>query len=295
MAKVIRITPDMHDQLRQDFEAYLASGKCQDGTFTFHKKLGNVSGRRAKLHIQPAAWSKMLLLLLTNDKEVGWHGLASRCDAPDEYSIHDIAVFPQQVTGTTVEPDEEEYHSWLFSHDPAIRAKICMHGHSHVNMSVGPSATDLEYQRDILQQLDEDEFYIFMIWNKRLDCSVKVYDVKNNIFFETADCDIVLDQQGYDYHEFLKSAKAMVKSAPVYASGYGSYQYGTYKGGSGYPYYPAGSHNWDDDDEDDDDEDLPVPKPAPAAPISVAKGRKTKRGSKPRVPVQNSKYDIYDD
>ena len=42
-----------------------------------------------------------------------------------------------------------------------------MHGHSHVNMGTSPSATDTKLQEDHLAQLQDNDFYIFLIVNKK--------------------------------------------------------------------------------------------------------------------------------
>ena len=39
-------------------------------------------------------------------------------------------------------------------------------GHSHVNMGTSPSSVDLNHQEEILRMLGDNDFYIFMIWNK---------------------------------------------------------------------------------------------------------------------------------
>ena len=62
-----------------------------------------------------------------------------------------------------------------------------MQGHSHVNMSVSPSGVDSGHREKILDQLDADMFYIFMIWNKRLDTHTLIYDMANNVLYEDGD------------------------------------------------------------------------------------------------------------
>ena len=59
--------------------------------------------------------------------------------------------------------------------------------------------------------LGDNDFYIFMIWNKSFASNVKVYDMKENTLFENGDVTVrILDEVG-DLEEFLTNAKAMVK------------------------------------------------------------------------------------
>lgn len=69
--------------------------------------------------------------------------------------------------------------------------------------------------------LGDNDFYIFMIWNKSFASNIKVYDMKENTLFENSDVSVkILDEVG-DLNEFLADAKAMVKDR-VYS--YNSYR-----------------------------------------------------------------------
>lgn len=69
--------------------------------------------------------------------------------------------------------------------------------------------------------LGDNDFYIFMIWNKSFASNIKVYDMKENTLFENSDVSVkILDEVG-DLNEFLANAKAMVKDR-VYS--YNSYR-----------------------------------------------------------------------
>ena len=133
-----------------------------------------------------------------------------------------ILVYPQEVTASTVEMDTEKYATWLMENieDERFNA-IRMQGHSHVRMGPTPSSVDLNHQEEILQMLGDNDFYIFMIWNKSFASNIKVYDMKENTLFENSDVSVkILDEVG-DLNEFLADAKAMVKDR-VYS--YNSYR-----------------------------------------------------------------------
>lgn len=243
MSKIIKLTPVCMDEVRRDFETALSNIKLSDGKINFTKTFGAVN-RKAQLYFTEIAWLKMLSLVREFDKEVAWHGVAKRCDDPerDEYIISDILVYPQEVTGATVNTDQEKYERWLMSHDDEVFNNIRMQGHSHVNMSTSPSAVDISHQEKILDQLEDDMFYIFLIWNKRNEKTIKIYDLAKNVLFETADVTVSIIDDGTGVESLLRDAKEMVqnKKTVTYGSGYnGVYSYGSayntgysYSGGS---------------------------------------------------------------
>lgn len=212
MSKIIRMTPDIETQCRADFEKALAGAKIADGKFTFSKTFTGTQ-RKAVVHYTAEAWDKQLRVLKDFDKEVAWHGVAYRDEDPnkDDYYITDIMVYPQTVTGSTVEMDTEEYARWLMDNIEDERFdNIHMQAHSHVHMGTTPSSVDLTHQEEILHMLGDDDFYIFMIWNKSLAKTNKIYDLRKNVLFETAD--ITVSVEGQDRLDgFIKEAKAMVK------------------------------------------------------------------------------------
>lgn len=224
MSKLIKLPQDILDQYTKEFYETLRSGKFSDGKVNFTKTLGTVE-RKATVIFTKMAWEKMQLLVKEFDKEVAWHGIAERCEEKDTYLISDIIVYPQEVTGSTVTTDQSKYEEWLMSHDDDVFNKIRMQGHSHVNMAVSPSSVDLSLYERLLDQLSSDMFYIFMIWNKRGEKTVKIYDIRENILFETADVTVTIKGME-DMTEFLEDAKELVVTKTYnYGHGTGAYPY----------------------------------------------------------------------
>lgn len=239
MSKLIKMTPECLEQCKKEFAEALSTGKFTDGKVTFTKTLGTIE-RKAILYFTEMAWIKMHTLIREFDKEVAWHGVAYRGEdkTKDEYYISDILVYPQVVTGATVNTDQDEYTTWLFNHGDDIFPYIRMQGHSHVNMGTTPSVVDNTHQEKILDQLDDDMFYIFMIWNKRKEKFLKIYDLEKNVLFETADITVTVLEDENGMEKFLKDAKDMVKNRVVTTPSYGGY--GGYNGYGGYGGYGAG-------------------------------------------------------
>lgn len=255
MAKYIKMTPELKNECRNafmaEFEKALATNKFSDGKLSFTKSFGAVN-RKAHIYLTEIAWMKITTLLREFSKEVAWHATAYRIPGDkDEYLIKDVLVYPQTVTASTVEMDVEEYAKWLqegimaederFDH---IRCQM----HSHVNMAVFASGTDIQHQEEILEQLDNDDFYIFMIWNKSLNVYMRIFDMKKNILFETPDCEWAVLDGTIGLSKFIANAKGIVKehtyTCNYSGSSYGNQGYGrspcyTPQNYSG-PYNPVG-------------------------------------------------------
>lgn len=232
MSKIIKMTSQNLDEIRRDFEEALKGVKLSDGKIHFTKTFDTIQ-RKANLYFTELAYLKMLTLVREFDKEVAWHGIAKRCeDEEDAYIISDILVYPQEVTGTTVNTDQEKYQMWLMNHDDEVFNNIRMQGHSHVNMGTTPSSVDTSLYDRILEQLNDDMFYIFLIWNKRNEKTIKIYDLAKNVLFETADVTVSVREDDIGMERFLKDAKEMVqdkKYTPATPTTYGNpYGYGGY-------------------------------------------------------------------
>lgn len=212
MAKLIKITEEIIAEMRVELEEAIKKAKVSNGKFTFTKDLGTVD-RKAQIYYTEVAWLKQEALVREFDKEVAWHGIAKRDpEEPDAFIIEDILVYPQHVTGTTVTTDQEEYQNWLYKWDDEIFNNIRMQGHSHVNMGTTPSSVDENLYDNLLSQLTGDMFYIFLIFNKRGNRTAKIYDMRENVFYEDKDITISIIQDGPGIETFIDQAKELVKT-----------------------------------------------------------------------------------
>ncbi|MCM1333432.1 MAG: hypothetical protein NC084_06355 [Bacteroides sp.] len=158
------------------------------------------------------AWIKMTALLATFSTEIAWHGVIQR--EGDLFRVTDILVFPQEVTGATVDTDEEAYTAWREELPNDVFCGVRMHAHSHVNMGVTPSSIDRSEWNDRLEQLTSvsnpnRKYYLFMIWNKSLNFYMELYDGVNMIVYEKNDC--ILQIEDCPLQDYLVKARQVVK------------------------------------------------------------------------------------
>lgn len=235
-----------------------SAGREREITFKFAID-DSKDGRKAILKFAPKAWIKMRALVDTFTGEVQWHGLVER-ESANVFLVKDVLIFPHEATNTTVMSDQEEYEAWLNSLDDDVFDACRLHGHSHVNMCVSPSSTDMEYRRNVLDKAglpDEqtDLFYIFLITNKREEMSAEIYDLQNNALYSTDEIAFaVVVDENESLADFLDTANNCVKE--------------THFGGNLYTYKPkkpeytcnsigkaGGQLSMDDDYDDYEDED----------------------------------------
>ena len=210
MSKPIRITEEMKLRAQTEFTKHLAGLKMSDGKMSFSVSFkSDKKGEKAVLWMTQMAYRKTLALVTEFSDEVAWHGVAVR-KGKNEFIIEDIIVYPQEVTGSTVNTDQEKYTEWLYKFDDEIFNKIRMQGHSHVSMGVSPSGVDDKHREKILEQLDDSMFYIFMVWNKQLKFHTLIYDMENNVLYEDGDVDVIIAGDE-DMNTFLFDAKDKVQ------------------------------------------------------------------------------------
>lgn len=221
MSKPIKLTDELKNNIISEFTKSVESEKMFNGEISFKKKFEWEDDERASIVFETLAFTKMYALIQDCSDEVAWHGVAKRStENNSEFIISDIMVYPQEVTSATVDTDQIKYQTWLYSFDDDTFNNIRMQSHSHVNMGTSPSATDLTHQEKILSMCDNNMFYIFMIWNKRMEHTVKIFDLENNTLYEDKDIDILVGDNSFDIKGFLEdSRKLVVKKTYTYNSG----------------------------------------------------------------------------
>jgi hypothetical protein len=202
------MTEQMKAEALAEFREVLDNLKMSDG-YVCYKQNYFYENCRATVLLTPEAYRKIVALVTEFNSEVAWHGTAAR-SGDCEFTIEDIFVYPQEVTGSTVTTDQKAYSEWLYALPDEVFNTIRMQGHSHVNMGVSPSGIDDKHRQEILGQLENDMFYIFMIWNKSLNIHTLIYDMSQNILYENKDIDVKL-LMGEGMEDFLTDVRAKVQ------------------------------------------------------------------------------------
>jgi len=208
MPRPITITKEMKQTALSDFAELLDEMKMSDGEIKYNRSF-KYEDTKAVLWLTPEAYRKIVALVTGFSDEVGWHGSAARF-GENEFTIDNIFVYPQTVTGSTVTTDQTAYTDWLYGLDDETFNNLRMQGHSHVNMGVLPSKTDDKHRQQILDQLEKDMFYIFQIWNKSLSTHTLIYDMERNILYENADIEVKV-RGDEDMGKFLADAQDKVQ------------------------------------------------------------------------------------
>lgn len=157
--------------------------------------------------ITPEAYLKMNTIVQEYTKdEIAWHGVVDQSKDKNKYLITDILVYPQVIAATTVDANEEEYPKWLMSQGALIN-QIRMQGHSHVNMACNPSGVDEQYYTEMAEQIND--YYIFIIMNRRQELYVRFYDKEKDIVVDRLPLHVWV--KGQILETFIKNAKSMIK------------------------------------------------------------------------------------
>lgn len=157
--------------------------------------------KRPKLQFTAETFTQMTYLVKQCSEEIGWLGRVIRDDLT--FTIDKLYVFPQLVTGASVTPNETKYVHWNMQLSNDEIKTLRFHGHSHVHMGVFASATDTGMYNSQLAELKEDDFYIFLITNKKGDFIYWIYDLADNIVYEKEDIDFdIVDFDGNSYKEW---------------------------------------------------------------------------------------------
>lgn len=159
---------------------------------------------KPKIYFNNDVYDKMFSLVMQSDVEISWHMLVRR--EGNTYFVYDIILFPQINGATSTTTDQDEYAKWLIElmgNKDIVFEDIRAHGHSHVNMDVYSSVVDDKYQEDLLNTVNDGDYYIFFILNKKREICILLYDYKNNILFKTKDIDVIVtDSNGNDIKEW---------------------------------------------------------------------------------------------
>lgn len=191
MAQRITLTKEDTNKATIAFKQFLTKLKTPSFTFKYDLTQTDIpKDQRPTIEFTDIAFLKIKALVAQAPGEVGWLGTVTRNNR--HFSIHDVMVYPQTVTSATVTTDDKEYMKWSLKQNIN---KLRFQAHSHVNMGTSPSGVDNDLYQQYCQQLDNEDFFIFMIFNKKNEFSCILYDKKNNLRYDTKDIDYKFGSQ----------------------------------------------------------------------------------------------------
>lgn len=273
MAAPIKITDKIQEEIIKEVIENLKKSVMFNGKVSYEQAYTYPDFPKADIVFSPVAWIKMCALVDNVSSEIAWNGTVRRDEKDDGlFYIEDIMIYPQTVSSVTVTVDEVEYANWqdeTFKTDEEFMS-CRFQGHSHVDMSPSPSGVDLDTRKNILKTIGPDDYYIFMIINKKKEFTAAIYDMKCNVYYESDDINVRIG--GLDYKGFVKESKEMVKTKVYnYSSSASTAKTASYAGSSIYtgssnvyplsstskkeksPYLSEGSMMFFDDDEIEED------------------------------------------
>lgn len=240
--KKLRLNPDEQEMIIKDIiEKFDGTGKYDISSFEYTKQdvkdflkaLSELqSVKKPMLLIDVEAYTKMYELVKQSSIELQWHMMVKRDKNNQTYTIYDILLFPQTNTGTSTTTDEKEFAEWqmklLMDADFPIE-DLRGHGHSHVNMNVYSSGIDDAYQRDLITKVEDGDYYIFLVLNKKMEMYALIYDFDQQVVFDTNDIDIqIISSRGENIRGWCKEA------IETYCKTVQTYNKGTYRGYQNY-------------------------------------------------------------
>ena len=186
--------------------------------------LGNANRHNViRIDMTAEAYLKMRSLVDVVSTEIGWNATVRRL-SKTHFIVERVLVYPQVCSGTRTFCDNEHTVEWENSLSDKDYNEMRFHGHSHVYMATIPSGIDDNYQETILARneiKDDDNFFIFMILNKRGDYWLRLYDKGNDEVYTTVvsygrkendeiDFHVMCDD-GSDFCEFIDKSISVVK------------------------------------------------------------------------------------
>ena len=122
------------------------------------------------------------------DSEVSWFLEVEQHSDIDYEILPMVHVAEHTVSAVTIDIPAESYGDMMLDildneGDSAYQQVRCW-AHSHVDMAVGPSGTDLAQMESFCSDAPNIKFYIMLIANKRGDIRLDFYDLVENLVFE---------------------------------------------------------------------------------------------------------------
>lgn len=231
--KKLRLTTEEWEEMLKDISAKFhenCNRNLNEFEYTkkdvieFVKELVEENVKKPTILINSNTYTKMYELVKQSPIELQWHMMVKRFPETQEYHVYDILLFPQTNSGASTTTDQDEFAKWQMELIQDLEFPIedlRGHGHSHVNMNVYSSGIDDAYQKNLITKVEDGDFYLFFVLNKKMEMYALLYDFDQQIIFETNDMTIeIIDEDGIDIRTwcaeqlktYCKTASAKPKS-----------------------------------------------------------------------------------
>lgn len=177
---------------------------------------------------------KVEYIVAKSAKEVGWMGIVEKGNYIDTKTgepipgnhfliLKDCYVPKQEVSGATCDIDPEgisDYANILMDADQDPTTMLWW-GHSHVNMGVGPSGTDMETFKEHVENLDEGQYFVMTIHNKKKEFRCNVY-IGNGVYAEGVPIELDFDDseiKAQVEQQLEENVRSKSYEVPVYRGG----------------------------------------------------------------------------
>lgn len=223
--KPYKLSDKVVNAIQKEFKKALQKYDNASQPFSFnYTPKAPASAKKIKLYCLPTAWCKMTTLVQKTSTEIAWHMLIEKTNKTT-YIITDVLVYPQTVSGATVNTDDTKYALWV-NELPDEEFNIMRgQGHSHVNMGVSPSGVDTGYYKDLLGTVSKG-FYLFMILNKKEDMFLQLIDLDSNIIYETEDITFEVASKQWSQNKWYETvSKQLARHTSNWTKAYGKHCY----------------------------------------------------------------------
>ena len=160
------------------------------------------------------AYLRMQALVDYFDTEVGWYGLVQQLN-DKLYKVYDVKLCKQYVNGSKVDTEDDDTLEFFNSLTDDEAEHMHFQAHSHVRMSTTASGVDIQNQSDVIRNMGSSGFYIFQIWNKSNDINTYLYDLDNNVFYDSKDVLIEIEDSERTINDWLADVDKLVLETKV--------------------------------------------------------------------------------
>lgn len=219
MMRTIKMTKSQYNKKVKEYKQQLTT---QASNYFMHNKDEDVEIKnekaRPQIYFSDECYKHICALVAACKDEIAWNCRVTRDGLT--FTLEECYVFPQIVTGVSVDVDPTEYAMWVAGLDDDTVNNMRAHCHSHVNMGVTPSGIDWDYQKQMVEGNIRD-YYLFLIFNKKGAVSANIYDIEANALYTDKDIDIHTPDKLYEewaekiIEERIKKPKPVTYSTKV--------------------------------------------------------------------------------